>query len=182
MKTKFILYVMLPLTLVMLLSFKLDNFWFPGLMTLLFLDGLFGFIRITRNPDKEFKIEDLKIIKTKHFPFGNYVSIALFGIIFSKDKNFTDKEKEHELGHKIQAYETGWFLMYFIYGLEFIYWFIIFLFKGNPNKKIYDNLWSAVYHNVCYEQELNVNEKNISEYNKIRDKYNWLNWLFEGSN
>ncbi len=181
MKSKFILYIMLPLTLVMFLSYKLDNFWFPCLMTILFLDGLFGFIRITKNPDKVLKITDLKIIKTKWFPFGNFESIALFGIIFTKDKNFTDEEKEHELGHKIQAYETGWFLMYFIYCLEFIYWFITFLIKGNPNKKLYDNKWIAAYHNVCFEQELNKTIKE-PDYDINRIKYNWLNWLFEGSN
>lgn len=181
MKGKFISCIMLPLTLVMFLSYKSDNFWFPCLMTILFLDGLFGFIRITKNPNKVLKISDLKIIKTKWFPFGNFVSIALFGIIFTKDKNFTDKEKEHELGHKIQAYETGWFLMYFIYCLEFIYWFILFLIKGNPSKKLYNNKWSAAYHNVCFEQEL---YKTIKEPDYVinRTKYNWLNWLFEGSN
>ena len=181
MKTKFILYVMLPLTLIMFLSYKLDNFWFPCLMTILFLDGLFGFIRITKNPDKVLKITDLKIIKTNWFPFGTFESIALFGIIFTKDKNFTDSEKEHELGHKIQAYETGWFLMYFIYCLEFIYWFITFLIKGNTNKKLYKNIWIASYHNVCFEQELYETLKE-PDYDKNRIKYNWLNWLFEGSN
>ena len=47
----------------------------------------------------------MRIIKTKHFPFGGYKAINLFGIIFTKGE-LSNRELNHEAIHTCLLYTS----------------------------------------------------------------------------
>lgn len=60
------------------------------------------------------------IIHTRHFPFGNYTTINLFGILFTKNKNLSKRTINHERIHTKQMKEMLYIFFYLWYGLEYI--------------------------------------------------------------
>ena len=94
------------------------------------------------------------IIHTRHFPFGNYTTINLFGILFIN----------HERIHTKQMKEMLYIFFYLWYGLEYI---IIRLFHVKQND---------AYHDVSLEEEAHNNDDN-QDYIYLREHYAWLKYI-----
>lgn len=60
------------------------------------------------------------IIRTRHFPFGSYTTINLFGILFTKNKKLSKHTINHERIHTKQMKEMLYIFFYLWYGLEYI--------------------------------------------------------------
>lgn len=56
------------------------------------------------------------VIRTRHFPFGNYTTINLFGILFTKNKKLSKRTINHERIHTKQMKEML-FIFYLWYGI-----------------------------------------------------------------
>lgn len=196
MKNKFIWGIMLPLAIVTLLSFNLGLWKFGLFMYILLLDGLFGILRVIKhNVNKEkFHTSDMKIIENKTIPFGRYTGILLFGTLFTKlnASKLSNKYKEHEMIHKVQGFETGYILMYFIYLLEGFFWTIKLIItfpkwyfdEETKELKWYQKIKESViesYSHICFEQEAYYGE-NLDDYKNNRLWYGWLRFLFNADN
>lgn len=186
MKNRFILSVMLPLTIITLLSFNIGLWKFGIFMCILFLDGLFGILRVNKHikDKKKFHMSDMKIIENKLIPFGG---ILLFGTLFTKliPSKLTDRYKEHEMTHMVQGFETGYILMYFIYLLEGLFWTIKLTITFSEwhftegikwHQRIKEALFKAYTH-ICFEQEARCGEI-YDDYKNRRLWYAWLPFLF----
>ena len=88
------------------------------------------------------------IIRTRHFPFGSYTTINLFGILFTKNKKLSKRTINHERIHTKQMKEMLFIFFYLWYGLEYI---IIRLFHAKQND---------AYHDVSLEEEAHNNDDN----------------------
>lgn len=110
----------------------------------------------------------MKYIKTSWFPFGNYIAINLFGIIFYKNE-ITEITKNHESIHDAQAKDfskiqiIGYLIFYLIYVSEWI----INLIKY-PHYLAYEN--------ISFEKEAKLNEKDFN-YIKTRSKFNFIKYI-----
>lgn len=119
--------------------------------------------------------KDLKrkviIIPNKIIPFGDYGTINLFTILFTKNKKglLRNKNVNHELIHTAQMKELGYIGFYLWYGIEYL---LIRLF----HKKQGD-----AYHDVSFEEEAYANEKDLSYLDK-RKHYAWVKYLKVKSN
>ena len=82
----------------------------------------------------------MRVIKTKHFPFGGYKAINLFGIIFTKGE-LSNKELNHEAIHTEQMKEMLYIFFYIWYGIEYL---IIRLFHIKQHD---------AYKDVSFEEE-----------------------------
>lgn len=103
------------------------------------------------------------IIRTRHFPFGSYTTINLFGILFTKRKNLSKRTINHERIHTKQMKEMLFIFFYLWYGLEYI---IIRLFHVKQND---------AYHDVSLEEAHN-NDDN-QDYIYLREHYAWLKYI-----
>ena len=101
------------------------------------------------------------IVYNKMLPFGSYKYINLCGIIFTKSRNISSEDLNHELIHTEQMKELLYIFFYIWYIIEFI---IRFLFMWN---------WKAAYRNLLFEQEAYDNEKDLNYLTK-RKHYKWL--------
>lgn len=119
--------------------------------------------------------KDLKrkviIITNRLIPFGDYATINLFGVLFTKNKSglLRNKDVNHELIHTAQMKELGYIGFYLWYGLEYL---LIRLF----HKKQGD-----AYADVSFEEEAYNNEKDLSYLDK-RKHYCWLKYIKVKSN
>ena len=104
------------------------------------------------------------IIRTRHFPFGSYTTINLFGILFTKRKNLSKRTINHERIHTKQMKEMLYIFFYLWYGLEYI---IIRLFHVKQND---------AYHDVSLEEEAHNNDDN-QDYIYLREHYAWLKYF-----
>lgn len=104
------------------------------------------------------------IIRTRHFPFGSYTTINLFGILFTKNKKLSKRTINHERIHTKQMKEMLYIFFYLWYGLEYI---IIRLFHFKQND---------AYHDVSLEEEAHNNDDN-QDYLFIRKHYTWLKYI-----
>ena len=104
------------------------------------------------------------VIYNKIFPFGNYVAINLFGIIFSKSKPLTDRTINHENIHTRQIIEMLFIFFYIWYGIE---WLIRLIQYKNGH---------TAYRNISFEREAYYNELDY-EYLNNRNKYRFLKYL-----
>lgn len=113
----------------------------------------------------------VNIVYNKIIPFGNYVIINIFGILFTKRKGglFRTKDINHELIHTEQMKELGYICFYLWYGIEYL---IIRLF----HKKQGD-----AYADVSFEEEAYVNENDFN-YIKNRKRYSWIKYIKIKSN
>ena len=111
-----------------------------------------------------------KIIYNKHFPFGKYLAINLFGMIFVKGREKLSRQNlNHELIHTRQQIEMLWVFFYLWYGIE---WFVK-LFKYRSSFKAYLNL--------SFEREAYANEKDLL-YRRHRRPFAWWKYLSLRSN
>ena len=101
------------------------------------------------------------IVYNKILPFGSYKYINVCGIIFTKSRNISNEDLNHELIHTEQMKELLYIFFYIWYIIEFI---IRFLFMWN---------WKAAYRNLLFEQEAYDNEKDLNYLTK-RKHYKWL--------
>lgn len=109
----------------------------------------------------------MKIVYTKHFPFGNFVGINLFGTLFYKgDPPVRRKTLNHEGTHTEQMKELWYVPFYILYGLEWV----IRLFTDS----------SRAYRRISFEQEAYGNQSN-DNYNSTRERYAWRHYLWWGS-
>lgn len=106
----------------------------------------------------------MKIIKNSWFPFGNYIAINIFGIIFTK-KDLSDRTINHENIHTAQMKEMLYIFFYLWYVIEWL----IKLIKYNG-----DN--STAYYMISFEQEAYENESNL-KYLDNRKKFTWIKFL-----
>lgn len=104
------------------------------------------------------------IIHTRHFPFGSYTTINLFGILFTKNKNLSKRTINHERIHTKQMKEMLFIFFYLWYAFEYI---IIRLFHSKQND---------TYHDVSLEEEAHNNDDN-QDYIYLREHYVWLKYI-----
>lgn len=132
------------------------------------------------------------VIKNKLIPFGDYDSINLFGILFTKT-NMDKIDINHESIHTEQIIDcivigiiivsilklifgiSGlWVLLspitfYILYGLEYI---CIRLFHKKQND---------AYHDVSFEEEAYNNQEDL-DYTKYREMFTWIKYIKLKSN
>ena len=101
------------------------------------------------------------IIYNKVLPFGHYKLINIFGLIFTKSKNISEIDINHEKIHTAQMKELLYIFFYIWYIIEFI---MRFLFTFS---------WKAAYLNMLFEQEAYDNQKDLNYLTK-RKHYAWL--------
>lgn len=106
----------------------------------------------------------MKIIYNKIIPFGNYDIINLFGILFSKVKNISEYDINHEDIHTEQMKEMGYIFFYLWYCIEYL---LIRIF----HKKQGD-----AYRDVSFEEEAYNNDHNL-DYIKTRKHYSWIKYI-----
>lgn len=104
----------------------------------------------------------MKIVYNKYIPFGNYLAINLFGVIFSK-KKLSDILENHERIHTEQMKELWYIGFYLWYTVEWI----VLLFK-------YKNTQSAYFH-IRFEREAYSHQRDLNYINNRR-KFNYLQW------
>lgn len=104
------------------------------------------------------------IIRTRHFPFGSYTTINLFGILFTKNKKLSKRTINHERIHTKQMKEMLYIFFYLWYGIEYV---IIRLFHAKQND---------AYHDVSLEEEAHNNDDN-QDYIYLREHYVWLKYI-----
>lgn len=114
----------------------------------------------------------MKIIHTKHFPFGRYSTINLFGVLFTKRDNLSKTTINHESIHTEQIKEMFYIFFYIWYGLEYIIIRLFHLTKDGQHK---------TYRDVSFEEEACNNEKNL-DYLKTRKHYSWWKYIKPNSN
>lgn len=132
------------------------------------------------------------VIKNKIIPFGKYVCINLFGILFTK-KDLLEEDINHENIHTVQLLELipigiiiisfvdlfvdmslWWYLLsictfYIFYCIEYLF---IRLFHKRQND---------AYHDVSFEEEAHINDKNLT-YLKTRKRYSSFKYIKIKSN
>ncbi len=106
-----------------------------------------------------------KVIYSKHFPFGKYVAINLFGLIIVKrGTTFTRKSRNHELIHSCQQVEMLWVFFYLWYVVE---WLL---------KLLKHRSFTKAYYNISFEREAYSNESDLL-YRRHRKLYAWWRYL-----
>lgn len=105
----------------------------------------------------------MRVIKTKHFPFGGYKAINIFGIIFTKGE-LSKKELNHEAIHIEQMKEMLYIFFYLWYGIEYL---IIRCFHVKQHD---------AYKDISFEEEAYNNDDNI-DYINNRKHYSWTKYL-----
>lgn len=102
----------------------------------------------------------MKVRFTKHFPFGKFTGIALFGTLYLKIDDFDKRQIlkypsiklttiEHERIHKRQQQHLLYIFFYIWYVIE---WFIRIFVNGKA------------YRNICFEREAYNNEDDTDKY------------------
>ena len=105
----------------------------------------------------------MKIIYNRHIPFGHFLAINLFGVIFAKGKlNKTDIN--HELIHSAQIKELMFLPFYMVYVIEWMC------------KSI--RYWSFMegYRNISFEREAYGNQKDLG-YLKKRKRFAFISYF-----
>ena len=111
----------------------------------------------------------MKIIHNNLIPFGNYSTINLFGILFTKEDKLSKYTINHELIHTAQMKEMGYIFFYLWYIIEYC---LIRLFHKKQ---------SNAYHDVSFEEEAYNNAENLN-YLKTRKHYSWIKYIKVKSN
>lgn len=105
----------------------------------------------------------MKVIKTKHFPFGGYKAINIFGIIFTK-KELSERELNHELIHTKQMKEMLYLFFYLWYGIEYLI------------TRIFHDTQHSAYRDISFEEEAYNNEADLN-YINTRKHYAWSKYI-----
>lgn len=108
--------------------------------------------------------ESMIIVKNKIIPFGNYTTINLFGILFTKSDYLSPMTINHERIHTKQMLElliVGYYLWYII---EYI---IVRFCHRKQN---------AAYHDISFEEEAHNNDTNL-HYLDNRKHFAWWKYV-----
>ena len=105
----------------------------------------------------------MKVIYNRYIPFGRFLAINLFGVIFAKGQ-LSEIDKNHELIHSAQIKELIYIPFYAIYLIEWIcksirYWSFI---KG--------------YLNISFEREAYRNQSDLVYLNK-RKRFAFVRYI-----
>lgn len=111
----------------------------------------------------------MKVVENNIIPFGGFLAINLFGVLFVRKDSWSKKSEErkavtfnHESIHTEQMKELGYIFFYIIYFLE---WFVRLFING-----------AEAYDNISFEKEAYAHEKDL-EYLKTRKRY--AQWKFK---
>ena len=104
-----------------------------------------------------------KIIYNKHFPFGGFLAINLFGVIFAKSK-LNEIDINHELIHSAQIREMLYVPFYVVYVGEW-------LWKSIRHRSFMEGYW-----NTSFEREAYRNERDL-RYLKRRKRFSFLRYM-----
>lgn len=183
-KTEFQKKILLPILAVALIFFLFEINIVGIILLILFIDGIIGCFRSHIHKlmnYEEVAFDNIKVIKNKYIPFGNFESIMLFSVLFTKSETeLSEKSKIHETIHYLQGSETGWLLFYVLYIFDFLCNFISEFFK---NKFKLKQSFHKAYELVCFELEAryvveNHKYKYLNLYlNCVRKDYNWLKYF-----
>ena len=106
----------------------------------------------------------MKIIKTKHFPFGRYTTINLFGVLFTKLDTLPQHVLNHEAIHTEQMKEMAYIFFYIWYVIE---WLVLLV-------KYRETFWA--YYQLSFELEARTNMHD-TDYINERKHYAWTKYL-----
>ncbi len=108
----------------------------------------------------------MKIIYNKHFPFGSYWAINIFGIIFARKDygKLGAVERNHEYIHTLQQREMLFVFFYIVYFME---WLVKLCY--------YRNLY-ATYRNLSFEREAYHNQQYMN-YRYVRRPFAWMKYI-----
>lgn len=118
----------------------------------------------------------MKVIVNDIIPFSGYKYINLFGVIFTRDKNYVmlKKDENHEDIHTLQMKYLAYVLFYIIYYLE---WMFKIPFSVFCNRGRYSILKYA-YRSISFEQVAYANQTNY-EYLETANPYEWIKYVFK---
>ena len=101
----------------------------------------------------------MKIIRSRHIPFGHFSAINLLGVLFVHPDVYLSRELiNHERIHTRQMLELAIVFFYIIYVLE---WLVRLPMRGNA------------YRNISFEREAYDHQRDFSYLNHRRP-YAWL--------
>lgn len=107
----------------------------------------------------------MKIIRNKYIPFGGYLAVNLFGVLFVKGNAYISAQTiNHESIHTAQMKEMLYVFFYLWYVVEWV----IKLF-------VYRNAHKA-YKNISFEREAYDNGHSI-DYLKYCKHYAWCKYF-----
>lgn len=101
----------------------------------------------------------MKIIRSRHIPFGRFQAINLLGLLFVHPGVYLSRELiNHERIHTRQMLELGIVFFYIIYVLE---WLVRLTMRGDA------------YRNISFEREAYAHQRDM-DYLNHRRHYAWL--------
>lgn len=127
------------------------------------------------------------IIRNKIIPFGNYIAINLFGMVFTKVE-LDEIDINHENIHSKQTLEvsivstfiilcligifniSAWWLLLAIPSYYIIYCIEYLCIRLLHTKQ------SCAYHDISFEEEAHNNDSNL-DYLKSRKYFSWVKYL-----
>lgn len=105
----------------------------------------------------------MKVIINKYIPFGNFLAVNLFGVLFAK-REVDVYTINHEKIHTAQMKDLLYIPFYILYGLEWLWKLCLY---GDGLK---------AYRNISYEREAYENERDLA-YLYHRKSYNSFKYL-----
>lgn len=126
----------------------------------------------------------MRIIYNKHFPFGAFFAMNIFGVIFVRsDKGqLNEVVKNHEYIHTLQQREMLFVGFMLWYVAEWLYRFstkILFerkALKIGKLKETLGKLWIAAYSDIYFEREAYTNERDL-DYANHRRPFAWWHMM-----
>lgn len=103
---------------------------------------------------------EMKVIINKYIPFGDFLAITLFGVVFAK-RELDKEESNHEAIHIRQGNEMLWIFFYLFYVIEWL----IRLIQYRDKEK--------AYYNISFEREAYSNQHNLNYLNSQK----WYSWV-----
>lgn len=102
----------------------------------------------------------MKIVYNRILPFGRYLGINLFGVLFLKGtpKDIYPELLNHERIHTAQMRELGYVPFYLLYVVEWLWWLT------RPGD---------AYRNISFEREAYAHE---SDGGYLRRRRRWAQW------
>ena len=128
------------------------------------------------------------IIHNKIIPFGNYKIINLFSMLFTKSKNLSDKDINHERIHSYQMLELGILgcaiilLFSFVFDFSFLWSlcgilsFYLWYCVEYVIVRFFHTKQNSAYHDISLEEEAYENDDNLT-YIQSRKWFNWLKYI-----
>lgn len=128
------------------------------------------------------------IIYNKVIPFGNYSTINLFTLLFTKNNNLSERVINHERIHSTQIVEMG-IIGCFVMALMWLFtnmspWWILI---GIPTfyiwycieyciVRFFHSKQNDAYHDISLEEEAYLNDKTLN-YLSFRKPFSWIKYI-----